>query len=85
METILFVRGNGSLENLMLLITNLGSENAYIVLLALYSWLVSPKAGRQLGMWFGLSFALNTGLKMLFNTPQWSCAKCRVRLGVFGG
>jgi PAP2 superfamily len=70
METILFVRGNGSLENLMLLVTNLGSENAYIVLLALYSWLVSPKAGRQLGLWFGLNFALNTGLKMLFNTPR---------------
>jgi membrane-associated phospholipid phosphatase len=70
METILFVRGNGSLENLMLLITNLGSENAYIVLLALYSWLVSPRVGRQLGLWFGLGFALNTGLKMLFNTPR---------------
>ncbi len=70
METILFVRGNGSLENLMLFITNLGSENAYIVLLALYSWLVSPRFGRQLGVWFGLSFALNSGLKMLFNTPR---------------
>jgi PAP2 superfamily len=70
METILFVRGNGSLENLMLLITNLGSENAYIVVLALYSWLVSPKLGRQLGLWFGLNFALNSGLKMLFNTPR---------------
>ncbi len=70
METILFVRGNGSLENLMLFITNLGSENAYIVLLALYSWLVSAKLGRQLGIWFGLNFALNSGLKMLFNTPR---------------
>jgi membrane-associated phospholipid phosphatase len=70
METILFVRGNGSLESLMLFITNLGSENAYIVLLALYSWLVSPKLGRQLGIWFGLGFALNSGLKMLFNTPR---------------
>ncbi len=70
METILFVRGNGSLENLMLLVTNLGSENAYIVVLALYSWLVSPRMGRQLGLWFGLNFALNTGLKMLFHTPR---------------
>jgi hypothetical protein len=70
METILFVRGNGSLENLMLFITNFGSENAYIVILALYSWLVSAKAGRQLGLWFGLNVALNTGLKLLFNTPR---------------
>lgn len=70
METILFVRGNGSLENAMLFITNLGSENAYIVLLALYSWLVSPKFGRQLGIWFGLGVALNSGLKMLFNTQR---------------
>jgi membrane-associated phospholipid phosphatase len=68
METISFIRGNGSLENLMLLITNLGSENAYIVVLALYSWLVSPKVGRQLGLWFGLNVALNTGLKLLFHT-----------------
>jgi PAP2 superfamily len=70
METILFVRGNGSLENLMLLITNLGSENAYIVVLALYSWLVSPRMGRQLGLWFGINVALNTGLKMLFHTQR---------------
>jgi membrane-associated phospholipid phosphatase len=70
METVLFVRGSGSLENLMLFITNLGSENAYIVLLALYSWLVSPRMGRQLGLWFGLNLALNSGLKMLFNTPR---------------
>jgi membrane-associated phospholipid phosphatase len=70
METILFIRGNGSLENLMLLITNLGSENAYIVVLALYSWLVSPRVGRQLGLWFGLNVALNTGLKLLFNTQR---------------
>ncbi len=70
METILFVRGNGSLENLMLFITNFGSENAYIVILALYSWLVSPKVGRQLGLWFGLNVALSTGLKLLFHTPR---------------
>jgi membrane-associated phospholipid phosphatase len=70
METILFVRGNGSLENLMLFITNFGSENAYIVVLALYSWLVSPRIGRQLGLWFGINVALNTGLKMLFHTPR---------------
>jgi PAP2 superfamily len=70
METILFVRGNGSLENLMLLVTNLGSENAYIVVLALYSWLVSPKVGRQLGLWFGINVALNTGLKLLFHTQR---------------
>jgi PAP2 superfamily len=70
METILFIRGIDSLENLMLLITNLGSENAYIVVLALYSWLVSPRVGRQLGLWFGINVALNTGLKMLFHTPR---------------
>jgi PAP2 superfamily len=70
MEFILSIRGNGSLENLMLLITNFGSENAYIVVLALYSWLVSPKVGRQLGLWFGLNVALNTGLKLLFHTQR---------------
>lgn len=70
METILFVRGNGSLENLMLLVTNLGSENVYIIVLALYSWLVSPKVGRQLGLWFGINVALNTGLKLLFHTQR---------------
>lgn len=70
METILFIRGNGSLENLMLLVTNLGSENAYIVVLALYSWLVSPRVGRQLGLWFGLNVAFNSGLKMLFHSPR---------------
>jgi membrane-associated phospholipid phosphatase len=60
----------GGPESLWLAITNLGSDYAYIVLLALYYWLVDPWYGRRLGMTVGLSFFLNDIFKYLFDAPR---------------
>jgi membrane-associated phospholipid phosphatase len=59
----------GSLDALFLIITNLGSENAYIALLAVYYWL-NPVVGRTFGALFGVSVSLNTLLKVAFNLPR---------------
>ncbi|PZA07105.1 phosphatase PAP2 family protein [Meiothermus sp. PNK-Is4] len=57
-------------QGFFLLLTQLGSEWAYIVLLALYLWLVSPPTGRRLGMLVGFSYALNAGFKEWFDQPR---------------
>jgi hypothetical protein len=63
------IRGDGSLDSVFLLITNLGSELGYIALLTL-TFLLFPRIGRQLGIWFGISVTLNTFLKFGFNLPR---------------
>lgn len=58
------------LEGVFLALTQLGSENAFIVLLAGYYWLINPSMGRRLGMVLGLSFALNGFLKNTIGGPR---------------
>lgn len=53
-----------------LVITDLGSEYAYIVLLTLYYWLVDPWTGRQLGLLVGLSYGFNTLVKEAIDSPR---------------
>lgn len=60
----------GGPEALWLAITDLGSETALIVTVALYYWLVNPRGGRQLGLTFALSYLLNTVLKFALNEPR---------------
>lgn len=69
MDFVRSIRGDGSLDALFLTITNLGSENAYIAILALYYWL-NPVVGRTFGALFGLSVSINTLLKAAFNLPR---------------
>ena len=54
---------------MFLLITNLGSELGYIALLTL-TYLLMPRVGRQLGLWFGVNVAINTAFKYGFNLPR---------------
>ncbi len=58
------------LTGFFLAVTQLGSERAYIVLLALYLWLVDPVMGRRLGMLVGFSYALNAGFKEWLDQPR---------------
>ncbi|MEQ8997434.1 MAG: phosphatase PAP2 family protein [Coleofasciculus sp. B1-GNL1-01] len=58
------------LQPLVLAITNLGSEYAYIAFLTLYYWLIDPWTGRQLGLLLGISYGCNTILKELFDIPR---------------
>jgi membrane-associated phospholipid phosphatase len=71
METVRAVQeGLPGLHAFFLLLTQLGSEQAYVVLLALYYWLVDPSSGRRLGLLLGLNFALNSALKYAFDLPR---------------
>lgn len=63
------IRGDGSLDGVFLLITSLGSELGYIALLTL-TFMLAPRIGRQLGLWFGVGVAINTALKYGFNLPR---------------
>lgn len=58
------------LDPLWLIVTNLGSEYALILLMALFYWLVDPVFGRRVGMTLGASFLLNDVLKPLWDTPR---------------
>lgn len=57
-------------QSVIIAITNLGSESAYILLLALYYWLINPEVGRRIGMILSLSFCTNVLLKDLFVVPR---------------
>lgn len=71
METVRALQeGLPGLHGFFLLITQLGSEQAYVVLLALYYWLVDPSSGRRLGLLLGLNFALNSLLKQALDLPR---------------
>jgi membrane-associated phospholipid phosphatase len=69
LELIRSLRGDGSLDTIFLWITNLGSELGYIVILSIV-YLLAPRVGRQIGLWFGVTVALNTLFKFAFNLPR---------------
>lgn len=54
----------------MLFITNLGSEQVYIVLLVAIFLGVDARIGRRLGIFLLVSFYLNQQLKLLMDTPR---------------
>ncbi|GBF06569.1 PA-phosphatase-like phosphoesterase [Deinococcus aerius] len=58
------------METFWLAVTNLGRDEVFIVVLALYTWLVNPRGGRNLGVAFALSYLVNTALKFGFNEPR---------------
>ncbi len=72
METIHFLQGFASpgLNELMLTITNFGSERAYIVLLLIAYLGVDARAGRFLAVALLTSFYLNFLLKGIVDTPR---------------
>lgn len=57
-------------QTFWLMVTNLGRDEAFIVVLALYTWLVNPRGARQLGTVFALSYLLNSALKYGINAPR---------------
>lgn len=58
------------MESFWLAVTNLGRDEVFIVALALYTWLLCPRGGRDLGVAFALSFLVNTALKYGLNLPR---------------
>ena len=72
METIHFLQtwASPTLDALFLLITNLGSEQAYIALLVITYLGVDARLGRHVGVYLLLSFYLNYELKSFFDTPR---------------
>lgn len=58
------------MESFWLFITNLGRDEVFIIALTLYTLLVYPHWGRQLGLIFTLSFLLNTALKYGLYVPR---------------
>ncbi|THF88763.1 phosphatase PAP2 family protein [Deinococcus sp. KSM4-11] len=58
------------MESFWLVVTALGRDEAFIVVLALYTWLVRPTGGRDLGVAFALSYLVNTALKYGLNEPR---------------
>ncbi len=59
-----------ALDRLMLFVTQLGSEQAYIVLLLIAYIGVDARVGRRLAIYFLAGFYLNQQLKALFHTPR---------------
>ncbi|GHG05684.1 phosphatase PAP2 family protein [Deinococcus piscis] len=55
---------------LWLAITNLGRDEVFIAVLALYTWLISPQRARQLGVAFALSYLVNSALKYSLDLPR---------------
>lgn len=58
------------MEAFWLAVTNLGRDEVFIVVLSLYTWLVAPRGGRDLGVAFALSYLTNTALKFGFDLPR---------------
>lgn len=53
-----------------MVVTNLGRDEVFIVALALYTLLVNPQGGRNLGVAFAASYLVNTSIKYGFNVPR---------------
>lgn len=72
METIHFLQefASPALNDFMLMVTNLGSERAYIVLLLIAYLGVDARAGRALAVALLSSFYLNFLLKGIIDTPR---------------
>lgn len=58
------------MEPFWLGLTNLGRDEVFIAVLALYTLLVNPAGGRSLGVAFALSYLVNTALKYGLNLPR---------------
>ncbi|WP_162865434.1 phosphatase PAP2 family protein [Deinococcus wulumuqiensis] len=58
------------MDSLWLAVTNLGRDEVFLVVLSLYTLLVSPRGGRDLGVAFALSYLVNTALKYGLNLPR---------------
>ncbi len=58
------------MESFWLAVTALGRDEVFIVVLALYTWLVRPRGGRDLGVAFALSYLVNTALKYGLDLPR---------------
>lgn len=59
-----------TMESFWLAVTTLGRDEVFIVALALYTWLVRPQGGRDLGVAFALSYLVNSGLKYGLDLPR---------------
>jgi membrane-associated phospholipid phosphatase len=72
MEFIGFLQSFASpfLDSLMLLLTNLGSEQIYIAMLIAIFLGVDASIGRRLGLFLLISFYINQQLKILMDTPR---------------
>ncbi|ADV67599.1 phosphatase PAP2 family protein [Deinococcus maricopensis] len=60
----------GGPESIWLLITSLGRDEVFIIVIALYAWLVNPRGARALGVAFATSYLANTGLKFALDLPR---------------
>jgi undecaprenyl-diphosphatase len=71
-EAITFLQqfASPTLDGLMLAITNLGDEQAYIAFLVVTYLAFDPQLGRRVGVYLLLSFYLNFHLKGLIDTPR---------------
>jgi membrane-associated phospholipid phosphatase len=71
-ETIAFLQqfASPALDALMLAITNLGDEQAYIAFLLVTYLAFEPQLGRRAGIYLLLGFYLNFHLKGLLDTPR---------------
>lgn len=58
------------MESFWMAVTNLGRDEVFITALALYTLLVNPRGGRQLGVVFALSYLTNTALKYSLDLPR---------------
>ncbi|MFK7601583.1 phosphatase PAP2 family protein [Deinococcus sp. SM5_A1] len=58
------------MESFWLAVTNLGRDEVFIVVLALYTWLWNPGGGRNLGVVFAGSYLVNSALKYGLNLPR---------------
>lgn len=58
------------MDSFWLTVTNLGRDEVFVVVLALYTLLVNPRGGRELGVAFALSYLTNTALKYGLDLPR---------------
>ncbi len=61
---------NALMESFWPAVTNLGRDEVFIVVLALYTWLWNPGGGRNLGVVFAGSYLVNSALKYGLNLPR---------------
>ena len=64
------------LDELMYLITNLGSEVLFVLALPVVYWTWSKRAGYRIGVLYLFSAYVSTSLKTAFHTPRPSPAAC---------
>lgn len=71
MELVKFLsEGLGGPEAFWLIVTHLGRDEVFIVVLALYAWLANPRGARALGVAFAASYLSNTLLKLTLDLPR---------------